>query len=103
MPGLKQPQGIGYVASSDTLFVANPGDGSVRLFRGATYEPAGRIDLGDDADNIRVDPVSNRIFVGYGNGALAEIESATNGKVATFHCRGHPETLHTGPPLPQPS
>jgi YVTN family beta-propeller protein len=30
--GLKEPQGIGYVPSSDTLFVANAGDGSVLLF-----------------------------------------------------------------------
>ena len=50
--GLKEPQGLGYVPSSDTLFVTNAGDGSVLLFRGAEYAAAGRIDLGDDADNI---------------------------------------------------
>src|SRR5437870_3026962 len=33
--GLKEPQGVGYVPSSDTLFVANAEDGSVLLFRGA--------------------------------------------------------------------
>src|SRR5258708_7821570 len=80
--GLKEPQGVGYVPSSDTLFVANAGDGSVLLFRGADYEAAGRIELGDDADNIRVDIASNRAFVGYGNGALAVIDPATNGKIA---------------------
>src|SRR5256714_2463996 len=53
--GLKEPQGIGYVPSSDTLFVANAGDGSVLMFRGADYAGAGRIDLGGDADHIRVD------------------------------------------------
>ena len=31
--GLKEPQGVGYVPSSDTLFVTNAGDGSVLLFR----------------------------------------------------------------------
>src|SRR5215468_1241875 len=35
--GLKEPQGIGYVPSSDTVFVANAGDGTVRLFRGEDY------------------------------------------------------------------
>src|SRR5262249_53846773 len=80
--GLKEPQGIGYVPSSETLFVANAGDGSVLLFRGAEYAAAGRIDLGDDADNIRVDSASNRVFVGYGSGALAVIDPATNGKIA---------------------
>ena len=53
--GLAEPQGVGYVASTDTLYVANAGDGSVRLFRGPELAPAGRIELGDDADNIRVD------------------------------------------------
>jgi DNA-binding beta-propeller fold protein YncE len=31
MPGLKEPQGIGYEPSTDTVYVANAGDGSVRL------------------------------------------------------------------------
>jgi YVTN family beta-propeller protein len=44
--GLKEPQGIGYVPSSDTLFVANAGDGSVLMFHGADYAAAGRIDFG---------------------------------------------------------
>src|SRR5262245_39441044 len=80
--GLKEPQGIGYLPSSDTVFVANAGDGSVLLFRGEDYEPVGQLDLGDDADNIRIDPVSGHVFVGYGDGALAIIDPATNGKIA---------------------
>src|SRR5712691_9421867 len=32
--GLKEPQGVGYVPSTDALYVANAGDGSVRLFQG---------------------------------------------------------------------
>src|SRR4051794_5500160 len=53
--GLKEPQGVAYEKSADTLFVASAGDGSVRLFRGAELANAGRIELGEDADNIRVD------------------------------------------------
>src|SRR5262244_4255403 len=90
---LKEPQGVGYVPSSDTLFVANAGDGSVLLFRGAEYAAAGRIDLGDDADNIRVDSTSNRVFVGYGSGALAVIDPATNGKIADISLQAHPESF----------
>ena len=95
--GLKEPQGIGYVPSSDTLFVANAGDGSVLLFRGAEYAAAGRIDLGDDADNIRVDSASNRVFVGYGSGALAVIDPATNGKIADIPLQAHPESFSASP------
>src|SRR5262245_6983857 len=61
--GLKEPQGVAYV--NDTLYVANGGDGSVRFFAGPTYSPAGRIDLGTDADNIRVDRGANHLLVGY--------------------------------------
>jgi DNA-binding beta-propeller fold protein YncE len=91
--GLKEPQGVAYVPSTDTLFVTNAGDGSVRLFRGSDYEPAGRLDLGADADNIRVDAAANRVFVGHGDGALATIDLATNGKVADIPLQAHPESF----------
>jgi YVTN family beta-propeller protein len=44
--GLKEPQGVGYLAAKDTLYVANAGDGSVRLYRGEDYAARGRVDLG---------------------------------------------------------
>src|SRR2546421_3371639 len=69
--GLKEPQGVAYVPSMDTLYVANAGDGTVRLFIGPDHAAAGQIDLQDDADNIRVDSAANRLFVGYGSGGLA--------------------------------
>jgi YVTN family beta-propeller protein len=89
--GLSEPQGIGYVPSTDTLYIANAGDGSVRLFQGADYTPAGRIELGDDADNIRVDPQSNRVFIGYGKGGIAVIDPASRAKVADIALKAHPE------------
>jgi len=91
--GLKEPQGVGYVPTTEMLFVTNAGDGSVRLFRGTDYDNAGRIDLGEDADNIRIDPASNRVFVGYGNGALAVIDPSTNGKIADIALHAHPESF----------
>src|SRR5205809_4840183 len=32
--GLKEPQGVAFVPSMSTLYVANAGDGSLRLFQG---------------------------------------------------------------------
>ena len=87
---LPKPQGVGYDPVTDTLYVANAGDGSVLLFRGVDFQPTGRIELGDDADNVRVDVGANRIFVGYGNGALAVIDAATNGKIAEIPLGAHP-------------
>jgi YVTN family beta-propeller protein len=89
--GLKEPQGVGYVPSTDTLYVANAGDGSIRLFRGPELSPGQRIELGDDADNIRVDPQANRVFVGYGKGAIAIIDPSSRTKVADIALKAHPE------------
>ena len=52
--GLKEPQGVGYEPSTEMLYIANAGDGSVRLFEGNEYKPAGQIQLGSDADNVRI-------------------------------------------------
>jgi YVTN family beta-propeller protein len=91
--GLSEPQGIAYVASNDSLYVANAGDGSVRIFRGPDYAPAGRIDLGEDADNIRVDAATNHLLVGYGNGSIAVIALPGNSKDKTFALKAHPESF----------
>jgi hypothetical protein len=72
--GLKDPQGVGYAPGADVLAVASAGDGSVRLFRGAELADAGTIDLGDDADNIRLDSRSGNLVVGYRIGGLAVID-----------------------------
>jgi hypothetical protein len=90
---LKEPQGVGYVQATDTLYVSNAGDGSVRLFRAADYAAAGRIDLADDADNIRVDVKTNRVVVGYGGGALAVIDPASRNKIADIQLKAHPESF----------
>jgi DNA-binding beta-propeller fold protein YncE len=97
IPGLKEPQGVGYEPTTDMLYVANAGDGSVRLFEGSDYKTAGRIELGSDADNIRIDAATNRVFVGYGGGALAVIDPSTRGKVGDVPLKAHPEAFQIDP------
>jgi DNA-binding beta-propeller fold protein YncE len=89
--GLKEPQGVGFEASTDTLYVANAGDGSVRPFEGSGYVPKQAINLGSDADNIRIDASANRIVIGYGSGGLALIDPSTRVKVGDLPLGGHPE------------
>ena len=91
--GLREPQGVGYVPWTDTLYVANAGDGSVHLYRGEDFAPAGSIELGDDADNMRVDDRGKKVLIGYGEGALAEIDPATRMKVADIRLKAHPESF----------
>ena len=91
LDGLKEPQGVAYLPSADNLYVANGGDGSVRLFRGPDYKASGQIDLGDDADNIRLDIPANRIVVGYGSGGLAVIDATSSRRIADIPLSVHPE------------
>jgi DNA-binding beta-propeller fold protein YncE len=90
---LSEPQGVGYDPATDTLYVANAGDGSVRLFRGSDLSSGERIDLGSDADNIRVDSGAGRVFIGYGDGALAIVDAVTHDKVASAPLKAHPESF----------
>ncbi len=89
--GLNEPQGVGYLQGADELAVASGGDGTVRFYRGADLAPAGVLVLGSDADNIRIDPVSGRIVVGYGSGALAVIDPASHRVISTVRLPAHPE------------
>jgi YVTN family beta-propeller protein len=101
IPGLKEPQGVGYEPSTDTLYVANAGDGSVRLFGGSDYKATGRIELGSDADNIRVDAGAERVFIGYGSGGLSVIDPSTRSKVGDISLKAHPESFQIDPDTSQ--
>jgi len=95
--GLREPQGVGYVAATDTLYAADAKDGVVTIFRGEALTPAGRIDLKDDADNVRVDAAGKQVYVGYGSGALAVIDPATQRKLADIPLKAHPESFQLDP------
>jgi YVTN family beta-propeller protein len=94
---LKEPQGVAYLPSTDTLYIANGGDGSVRQYRGPDYAAAGQIGLGDDADNIRLDILANQIVVGYGSGGLAVIDASNSRKIADIPLSVHPEGFQLEP------
>jgi hypothetical protein len=90
---LRRPQGLGYVASTDTLFVANGGDGSLRMFEGGDYRAVARMPLGDDADNVRVDATAGLVFVSYGEGAIAVIDAVNRSKIDDIVLTAHPESF----------
>src|SRR5437899_394175 len=81
--GLKEPQGVLFVADNGRLFVASSKDGTVKMFDGTSLKLLKTIDYGDDADNLRFDSSRQRVYVGYGEGALAELE--TNGQRVSEH------------------
>lgn len=89
--GLREPQGVGYSDKADLLVVASAGDGSVRFYSGADMSPVASLSLGDDADNVRIDPRTGNVVVGYGSGGLAIIDPVTRAKIADITLPGHPE------------
>lgn len=93
MLGMKEPQGIAYEPSTDTVYVANAGDGSVRILRAEDLTVLGRIDLADDADNVRIDAPGRRVLVGYGKGALAIIDPRGRVKIGDVRLKAHPESF----------
>jgi hypothetical protein len=94
--GLREPQGIGYVAEGKRLFVANAG-GGVDIFEGWPVRRVARIDRLDDADNVRYDVPASRIYVGYGH-ALALIGAKAHDLLGSIDLAGHPESFQLESP-----
>jgi len=95
--GVKEPQGVAYAERQDRLFVASAADGTVHAFTGDGFAAMATIPLGDDADNIRIDPRNGAVVVGYGSGGLAVIDPATATKLADIKLADHPESFQIAP------
>ena len=91
--GLKEPQGLAYAPDLNRLFVASGGDGSCRIYDGVTCRMIAKIDLGEDADNVRYDARTGKVYVGYGAGALAVIDAATGRHEGDIKLTAHPESF----------
>jgi hypothetical protein len=97
LTGMKEPQGILYQPESELLAVANADDGSLLFFHGKDFAPAGRIELGSDADNLRLDERSGHVVVGYGEGGLAVIDAKARSKLSDIRLAAHPEGFQLAP------
>jgi hypothetical protein len=103
---LDEPQGAYYDAATNRLFVACGGDGTVKVFDGATYKLLQSVTLDLDADNVRYDARGAHIVVGYGGekflagtvsrpgggGALAILDLAGK-KLGEIPMDAHPESF----------
>ncbi len=95
--GLHEPQGIAYSPGFDRIYVANGEDGTVQGFKGTDYSPAGSIRIGNDADNIRLDDFAKRLYVGYGDGAIAVLDADTLQHLGEIGLKSHPESFQFSP------
>ena len=77
---LAEPQGVFYDPTTSHLFVACGLDGVTKVFDGSTFQVLATVKFPDDADNIRYDPRSKGVIVGYaGAKQLRKREEGTGG------------------------
>jgi len=100
IPGLHEPQGVGFIREFNKMFVANGKGGACEVFDASSFKLAKIVKFSDDADNIRYDPKARRVYVGYGNGGLGIIDAASGKEAGSINLDGHPESFQletTGP------
>ncbi|MBF4518955.1 YncE family protein [Flavobacterium sp. ANB] len=90
---LDEPQGIVYIPESNSIFIANGGDGQCDVFNEDTFKKTASIKLSGDADNVRYDAADKKIYVGYGNGGIAIIDANTFKLISEINFSGHPESF----------
>jgi DNA-binding beta-propeller fold protein YncE len=89
--GLSEPQGVAYLPALDEVIVATGGDGIVRFYSTRGGPELGRIPLGDDADDIRVEDGTGQVDVGFGSGGIALIDPKGRRLIRTLPLPAHPE------------
>ena len=91
IPGLDEPQGVCYIPQKHEIFVANGGNGDCYFFNASSFEKTGTVHLLSDADDVRFDSASSKIFVGYGEGGIAVIDASTHKQTGDVKLPAHPE------------
>jgi DNA-binding beta-propeller fold protein YncE len=91
--GLGSPQGIAYIPELDRLFIANDKGGICKIYDAKSYQNVGEIDFKDDADNVRYDDSSKRVYVGFGSGGIGIINAVDGKQVGSIKLAAHPEAF----------
>lgn len=91
--GLAEPQGVLVVPDLNRLVVANGRDGTVRIFDATSLAPVRSVPVGDDADNLRLDPETGQAWVGYGSGGLKSIDVKDGTAGVEVPLGAHPESF----------
>ncbi len=96
-PGFGKPQMVVYIPDSNRIVVSNEADGSCKIFDADTYKLIDSVKYSEDADQLRYDPASKRVYVGYGDdaeGAIGVFDATTNKRLqGDFVVGAHPESF----------
>jgi hypothetical protein len=95
--GLEHPQASLYLPGIDRIVVSSQ-SGKLRFYDSKTYSLMNTLDFGEGAntDNMRYDPVSKLLYVGYGegqHGALAAVDPAKMERLQEYKLGSHPESF----------
>ena len=93
LPGFREPQGIAVVSDAKLVAIANGQGEGVQFVDGGDYHPTRSTVLGDDSDNVRYGVADQRLFVGFGGGALAAISPVDGRVLSEVKLPGHPESF----------
>lgn len=95
--GFIKPQMAAYLLDLNRLVVSSEGDGSCKILDADTYKLIDAVKFSDDADQLRYDPATKRVYVGYGDDAESAIgvfDATTNKKIGEdFKLGAHPESF----------
>jgi DNA-binding beta-propeller fold protein YncE len=94
--GLGSPQGIAYVPSLDRLFVANDKGGILKIYDGKSFQLLGELNFKDDADNLRYDDATKKIYVGFGSGGIGIVNAPDGKEIGSIKLSAHPEAFELG-------
>ena len=91
--GMNKPRSVAYIPGSGTFTVANAGDGTFKIFDAATFQIKKSVPIGENAECIRYDPVTKRLYAGYGKGSIAILDAASYSHIGDLELPDHPRTF----------
>jgi DNA-binding beta-propeller fold protein YncE len=110
VPGQSGVQGLAYAADLNRVFAALGTGGYCNVLDGDTYRTLKTIKFTDDADNVRYNPRTHRVYVAHAENELGVIDAKAMAKIAEIKLPGSAEAfqLEAGRPrlylnVPSPS
>lgn len=93
IPDVKEPQDVAYMPDANALAVSSGKDGTVHFYDGRSLRRVARLDLGEDADNIRYNAGRKLLYVAYGKGGIALIDPVLRVRLGEITFTSHPESF----------
>ena len=91
--GLGAPQGVAYAPEFDRIFVANDTGGICRIYDGKSFQTVGELNFEDDADNVRYDEATKKIYIGFGSGGIVVVNAPDGKQAGSIKLSAHPEAF----------